>query len=125
MRVRDAAIAAGLVAGYLVQVVQNTAGPGYAFHVGRFQWGDHWKRVAESHGWDDAEGIQVGGVLKPGQLAQSVKHMADCGWCLAPYVAVPIFLVMAGRGHKVRRLVAGAGVATAVAGIYRHLADMF
>lgn len=95
--------AAGLVGGYVLTVIQTTDGPANLFKKARSVWR---RRVHLGH----------------------LEALADCGWCAAPYVTLPLYAFISaslrgergGGGNKV-----GAAVAVAVAAFLRHEADRY
>lgn len=110
-----AVLSAGITAGYATTVVQLSPGPGYVFSVARKWLTDSAANVA-----DDRE-------LPPRvrQLGMSVEELAYCGWCLSPWVSLPVW-AMAARINRVRfgvKWVAGWIVAAGVAAFLRHSAE--
>lgn len=86
-------ITAGLIGGYVESAAQLTPGPGDLLSKGR-------------------ELIR--------HKIPALDELTVCGWCLAPWVTIPVYLVASkGSRHKVL----GALSATAVAALYRHLAE--
>lgn len=86
-------ITAGLIGGYAESAAQLTPGPGDILSKAR---------NIVSH------------------KAPALAELTICGWCLAPWVTVPIYLAVSkGTHHRI----VGALSATAVAALYRHFAE--
>lgn len=96
-------IIAGLIAGYAITVIQVSDGPAHVFENARAWWREH---------------MTVG----------HLDALADCGWCAAPYVTLPVFLAVTAtlRGER-RKSVQAVGYATAtgIAAFLRHEADRY
>ena len=110
-----AVLSAGITAGYATTVVQLSPGPGYVFSAARTWLTDSAASVA-----DDRE-------LPPRvrQLGMSVEELAYCGWCLSPWVSLPVW-AMSAKINRVRfgvKWVAGWIVAAGVAAFLRHSAE--
>lgn len=86
-------ITAGLIGGYAESAAQLTPGPGKVLSKAR-------------------ELVR--------HKVPALSELTVCGWCLAPWVTIPVYLVASkGSRHKIL----GALSATAVAALYRHLAE--
>lgn len=86
-------ITAGFIGGYVESAAQLTPGPGDILSKAR-------------------ELVR--------HKVPALGELTVCGWCLAPWVTIPVYLV-ASKGSKHKVL--GALSATAVAALYRHLAE--
>jgi hypothetical protein len=56
------------------------------------------------------------------------KELATCGWCIAPYVTVPAYIVTASALRDKQRLSAhlvGVAAASAVAAFLRHFSNIY
>lgn len=86
-------ITAGLIGGYAESAAQLTPGPGDILSKAR---------NIISH------------------KAPALAELTVCGWCLAPWVTIPVYLAVSkGTNHRI----VGALSATALAALYRHLAE--
>lgn len=105
-----AVLSAGIAAGYATTVVQLSPGPGHVFSKLRRKLIVKTDNLADSlPTW--AENY----VLSLGELAY-------CGWCLSPWVSLPVW-AMAAKINRVRfgvKWVAGWIVAAGVAAFLRH-----
>lgn len=86
-------ITAGLIGGYVESAAQLTPGPGDILSKGR-------------------ELVR--------HKVSALSELTVCGWCLAPWVTIPVYLV---ASKDSRHKILGALSATAVAALYRHLAE--
>ena len=110
-----AVLSAGITAGYATTVVQLSPGPGYVFSSGRKRLTDFAASVADNR--DLPPRVR--------QLGMSVEELAYCGWCLSPWVTLPVW-AMAAKINRVRfgvKWVAGWIVAASVAAFLRHSAE--
>lgn len=108
-----AVLSAGITAGYATTVVQLSPGPGRVFSSLR-------RKLT----------VRTGNL--PGSLptwakdyADSLGDLAYCGWCLSPWVSLPVW-AMAARMNRIRfgaGWVAGWMVAAGVAAFLRHSAE--
>ena len=117
------AVQAGLVAGYLNTCVQLTDGYGLKLRVMRESWkmacdkvADHYEQFAQSTDDNRKRCVAVG---KKAQ-AQSLKNLAVCGWCLAPFITFPVWFLMA-RKTGLRGYLTAVGVCA----FTRHIAEMY
>lgn len=101
------AIAVGLIGGYLLTSAQLT--DGFMNTVGKIRR----KYAATMH--------DLGG-----DFGTSMERLAYCGWCSAPFITLPIWVIIAPRNgeHWKREWIVGYGVATAVTALYRRLGDV-
>lgn len=110
-----AVLSAGITAGYATTVVQLSPGPGYVFSVARKWLTDSAASVADAR------------ELSPRvrQLGMSVEELAYCGWCLSPWVSLPVW-AMAAKINRVPvgvKWLAGWIVSAGVAAFLRHSAE--
>ena len=101
-----AVITAGLTAGYVTTVTQLSPGPGNIFAKLRK------KLTAKTENATN-------------ETIHSLGSLAYCGWCLSPYVTLPVWTASAEVSH-VRfdiKWLAGLATATAIAAYYRHQAE--
>lgn len=106
------AVQAGLVAGYFATCAQLTDGYGMRFKKMRDTWLNACDTVAE----------QAADKEKYSNVAQAVslKNLVTCGWCLAPFITFPVWLLMAREtGLK------GFLTAVSVCAFSRHMAEMY
>lgn len=110
-----AVLSAGITAGYATAVVQLSPGPGYVFSTARRQISD----VADTIAYNR----DLPNVVR--QLGVSAQELAYCGWCLSPWVSLPVW-AMAAKINRVRfgvKWVAGWIVAAGIAAFLRHYAE--
>lgn len=109
MGIKEAVISAGLIGGYADTMLQITEGPGHAFEYLR----DMWEAFC--------------GSMKS-EAGKSFAQLAHCGWCLAPWLTVPLFsalcALLTGK-HRKRDYLVGSAVATSLAAFLRHYADTY
>lgn len=101
-----AVIATGLTAGYATTVTQLSPGPGYIFSTLRNKLT---KKTEEENN----------------ELLASFGTIAYCGWCLSPYMTLPVWTAAA-KTANIRfglKWLAGWATATAIAACYRHQAE--
>lgn len=101
-----AVITSGLTAGYATTVTQLSTGPGYVFSALR-------SKVAKATEDENNE------------LLSSFGKLTYCGWCLSPYMTLPIWTAAA-KASNIRfgiKWLAGWATATAIAAYYRHQAE--
>lgn len=101
-----AVITTGLTAGYATTVTQLSPGPGYIFSKLRKQ-------------------ITTKTENATNDLTSSLGELPYCGWCLSPYLTLPIWAAAAKtlHVHFGPKWVAGLAVATSIAAYYRHQAE--
>ena len=98
-----AVVATGLTAGYATTVAQLSPGPGYVFSKLRKQLTSKTEKQAND-------------------LTYSLRELAYCGWCLSPYMTLPVWTAAAKSFH-VRfglKWLIGLAAATGIAAYYRH-----
>lgn len=101
-----AVITTGLTAGYATSVTQLSPGPGYIFSTLRNKLTE---KTENEHS----------------KLLASFGTLTYCGWCLSPYMTLPIWTVAAKASH-IRfglKWLAGWATAAAMAAYYRHQAE--
>jgi hypothetical protein len=101
-----AVITAGLTAGYAVTTTQLSPGPAYIFSKLR-------KRLTSKT------------ENQANDLTSSLGELAYCGWCLSPYMTLPIWTAAA-KASNIRfgfKWLTGWTTATAIAAYYRHQAE--
>ena len=101
-----AVITTGLTAGYATTVTQLSPGPGNVFSKLR-------NKLTNKIETADND------------LTSSLGELAYCGWCLSPYMTLPIWTITAKASH-IRfgfKWLAGLATATAIAAYYRHQAE--
>lgn len=101
-----AVITAGLTSGYATTVTQLSPGPGYIFSKLRKQL-----TVKTENATND--------------LTSSFGTLTHCGWCLSPYMTLPVWITAAKASH-IRfglKWFTGWATATAIASYYRHQAE--
>lgn len=106
------ALQAGLVAGYLNTCIQVTDGFGHGLQQARRAWLEACKTV-------EAQYEKKGQAHKALQ-ADSLRNLATCGWCLAPFITFPVWLLMA-RKTGLR----GYLTAVSICAVTRHIADVY
>lgn len=111
------AVQAGLVAGYLATCAQLTDGYGLRLRLSRDAWCQACDSVADKYrALSDKDKRNVSRMAQ----AESLKNLATCGWCLAPFVTLPVWLIMARKtGLK------GFLTAVSVCAFTRHVAEMY
>lgn len=125
-----AVLGAGLVGGYIVTVAQLTEGLGYQLRAYRTLWenvcGDVSRKYRDKARTLPDDSRERGRLLQRALQAESCRELTVCGWCLSPWVTVPLAVVsqLASGERNPLRLMAGAAVATAVAAGYRHVAEL-
>lgn len=106
-------LSAGITAGYVTTVVQLSPGPGYRFSTLRSKLAVKTENLANSlPTWAK-------------DYVYSLGELAYCGWCLSPWVSLPVW-AMAAKINGVRfgvKWVAGWIVAAGVAAFLRHSAE--
>lgn len=80
---------AGLITGYTLTVLQLTPGIGNRLGAARTRWRLWWQRRADEHS-EHCEGSEC---TRSADL-ESMGTLADCGWCAAPYVGFPVWLLV-------------------------------
>lgn len=80
---------AGLLTGYTLTVLQLTPGIGNRLSNARQRWRLRWRRLADRH----AEHCDDLSCTREIDL-ESMGTLADCGWCAAPYVGLPVWLLV-------------------------------
>lgn len=108
-----AVLSAGITAGYATTVVQLSPGPGYRFSTLRS------KLIVK------AENLSNSLPTWAKDYADSLGELAYCGWCLSPWVSLPVW-AMAAKINGVRfgvKWVAGWIVAAGMAAFLRHSAE--
>lgn len=125
-----AAVVAGVISGYTEQVLQNLSGPGYVLTDMRDAYKDLFRDLPNAPVPRDYETHRDYVIAKKKwDFRRSWKELADCGWCLAPYIAIPVFSVVkkstANRERGLVHWMIGAATATSVSAFIRHLAEMF
>ena len=106
-------LSAGIAAGYATTVVQLSPGPGYVFSAIRR------KLTVKTENLPDSLPVWVK------DYAGSLGELAYCGWCLSPWVSLPVW-AMAAKINRVLfgvKWVAGWIVAAGVAAFLRHWAE--
>ena len=106
-------LSAGIAAGYATTVVQLSPGPGYVFSSLRR------KLTVETENLPSSLPTRVK------DYAGSLGELAYCGWCLSPWVSLPVW-AMSAKINRVRfgvKWVAGWIVAASVAAFLRHSAE--
>lgn len=104
---------AGITAGYATTVVQLSPGPGYAFSYLRS------KLTIETENLPSSLPTRVK------DYVGSLGELAYCGWCLSPWVSLPVW-AMAAKINRIRfgvKWVSGWIVAAGVAAFLRHSAE--
>lgn len=101
-----AVITAGLTAGYATSVTQLSPGPGHIFSTLR-------NKITKKTENENNE------------LLSSLGALSYCGWCLSPYMTLPIWTAAAKLNHIHFGLkwLAGWMTATAITAMYRHQAE--
>lgn len=101
-----AVITAGLTAGYATTVTQLSPGPGHVFSKLR-------KRLTAKT------------ENQTNDLTNSLGELAYCGWCLSPYMSLPVWATSAKAFHIHFSLkwLAGLAATTSIAAYYRHQAE--
>lgn len=101
-----AVITTGLTSGYATTVTQLSPGPDYVFSKLRN------KLTSKTETADN-------------DLTRSLGTLAYCGWCLSPYMTLPIWTAAAKLNHIHigPKWLAGLATATAIAAYYRHQAE--
>ena len=89
---------AGLITGYTLTVLQLTPGIGNRLSAARTRWRLWWQRLADAHSEQrlaDAHSEHCEGseCTRSADL-ESMGTLADCGWCAAPYVGLPVWLLV-------------------------------
>lgn len=101
----------GLITGYAATVLQLTHGPGGSIAKLRKRYIDLCKRS------------------KRHPVIRSMKELAECGWCLSPYLAVIIYptvrIALRAPKQTLPELVIGLASATSLGAFMRHLADIY
>lgn len=118
------AVQAGLVAGYLNTCAQLTDGYGLRLLEIREQWKEscrnvetHYEELSkDEHACMDEKRRWVSRRAQ----AKSLQNLATCGWCLAPFITFPVWLLMA-RKTGLR----GYMTAVSVCAFTRHIAEMY
>lgn len=108
-----AVLSAGITAGYATAVVQLSPGPGCVFLALRR------KLIVKAENLPNSLPTWAKGYV--GSLAE----LAYCGWCLSPWVSLPVW-AMAAKINGVRfgvKWVAGWIVAAGMAAFLRHSAE--
>jgi hypothetical protein len=109
-----AVLSAGITAGYATTVVQLSTGPGYMFSALR-------RKLTVK-----TENLPSSLPTWAKDYADSLGELAYCGWCLSPWVSLPVW-AMSAKINRIRfgvRWVAGWMVAASVAAFLRHSAEM-
>lgn len=108
-----AVLSAGITAGYATTVVQLSPGPGYMFSMLRRKLTVKTENLSNSlPTWAK-------------DYVDSLGELAYCGWCLSPWVSLPVW-AMAAKINGVRfgvKWVAGWIVAAGMAAFLRHSAE--
>lgn len=118
------AIQAGLVAGYLATCAQLTDGYGLRLRALREQWKeacqsveDHYEELSK----DEYASTNEKRIWATCQTqVKSLQNLAVCGWCLAPFITLPVWLIMA-RKTGLR----GYLTAVSVCAFTRHVAETY
>lgn len=108
-----AVLSAGITAGYATTVVQLSPGPGYVFLALRR------KLIVKAENLPDSLPKWAKNYVG------SLNELAYCGWCLSPWVSLPVW-AMAAKINRVRfgvKWVAGWIVAAGMAAFLRHSAE--
>lgn len=101
-----AVITTGLTSGYATTVSQLSPGPGDIFAKLRKKLTDKTENADDN-------------------IIRSFNALAYCGWCLSPYMTLPIWAATA-KTHHIRfgiKWLTGWAVATSIAAYYRHQAE--
>lgn len=101
-----AVITAGLTGGYATTVTQLSPGLGYSFSKLRNKLTDKTEKADND-------------------LTRSLGALAYCGWCLSPYLTLPVWSTIA-KACDIRfglKWLIGLATATSIAAYYRHLAE--
>lgn len=108
-----AVLSAGITAGYATTVAQLSPGPGHVFSTLRRK-------------------LAVKTENPPSSLptwakdhVESLGELAYCGWCLSPWMSLPVW-AMAAKTNRIRfgaKWVAGWIVAAGIAAFLRHSAE--
>lgn len=106
------AVQAGLVAGYLNTCIQTTDGFGMSLKNARRAWLDALNTVETQY--------ETKGQRREALQAFSLRNLTICGWCLAPFITFPVWLLMA-RKTGLR----GYLTAVSVCAFTRHIAEMY
>lgn len=106
------AVQAGLVAGYLNTCIQTTDGFGMSLKNARRVWLDALNAVETQY--------ETKGQRREALQAFSLRNLSTCGWCLAPFITFPVWLLMA-RKTGLR----GYMTAVSVCAFTRHIAEMY
>lgn len=106
------AVQAGLVAGYLNTCIQTTDGFGHSLKELRRAWLGACNTLETYYGNE--------GQAHKALQADSLRNLATCGWCLAPFVTFLVWLLMA-RKTGLR----GYLTAVSVCAFTRHIAEMY
>lgn len=108
-----AVLSAGITAGYVTTVVQLSPGPGYMFSALRRKLTVKTENLSNSlPTWAK-------------DYVDSLGELAYCGWCLSPWVSLPVW-AMAAKINRVRfgvKWVTGWIVAAGMAAFLRHSAE--
>lgn len=101
-----AVITAGLTAGYATTVTQLSPGPDYVFSKLRKKITGKTETAAND-------------------LTRSLGELAYCGWCLSPYLTIPVWTATAKafRIHFGLKWLIGLAAATSITAYYRHQAE--
>lgn len=109
-----AVLSAGITAGYATTVVQLSPGPSYSFASLRRKLTVKTENLPNSlPTWAK-------------DYVSSLGELAYCGWCLSPWVSLPVW-AMAAKINRVpfgAKWVAGWIVTAGVAAFLRHSAEM-
>lgn len=109
----------GFTIGYALIISQLTEGPHGIMITIRDGYADYMERLAAWLYPVDA---------KKREKLLTWKNLAYCGYCLAPYMAIPVFFTaLKTMKIHINPLLAllGAGMATSIAAIIRHSAEQF
>lgn len=101
-----AVIATGLTAGYATTVTQLSPGPTHIFSKLRKALADKTENATS-------------------ETVRSFGELAYCGWCLSPYMTIPVWATMAKAFH-IRfgiKWMTGLMAAASIAAYYRHQAE--
>ena len=117
MRTRDCVACAAVIGGVVTTCLQLT--PGYRM---RFRaWRDRWTGWCHAREDDAKQDDDMDAAMR----WESLSRLSFCGWCLAPWLTVPVYVLLCLTGR--RRLVdavAGGVTASCGAALVRHLADV-
>lgn len=129
MKLREVIAVTGIVSGYAETVLQLSPGPGYVFSNLRDKINDHIRDLpAYPSARDFEDKREFRKAHRKSDWQHSWKELVTCGWCLAPWIALPIYTVLSITGtkrHKAVEYLAGGATATALSALVRHFADLY